>query len=182
LKNVGEFAPRDLTPCASTHLDWVRALAAWAVMWGHVRGIFFVDIRQVPHAGFLLKGVYLLTGFGHQAVPVFFVLSGFLISSAILKRRASGTWSWRDCAIDRSSRLYVVLIPELLFGLVWDKAGSVWFASTGLYSHPLQAFGDAVAKNQMTLPIFLGNLFFLQTIVCPAFGSNGPLWSLANEF
>src|SRR5262249_14488667 len=32
------------------------------------------------------------------------------------------------------------------------------------------------------LPIFLGNLFFLQTILVPTFGTNGPMWSLANEF
>jgi len=182
LKNVFTIVPRDLTPRASAHLDWARALAASAVMWGHVRGIFFVDVRQVQHGGFLLKVIYFLTGFGHQAVMVFFVLSGFLISSAIIRRHASGTWSWRDYAIDRSSRLYVVLIPGLLFGLLWDKAGSVLFASSGLYSHPLDAFGAAIAQNQISLPIFLGNLFFLQTIFCPTFGSNGPLWSLANEF
>ena len=29
---------------------------------------------------------------------------------------------------------------------------------------------------------FLGNLFFVQTIIVPVFGDNGPLWSLANEF
>jgi peptidoglycan/LPS O-acetylase OafA/YrhL len=34
----------------------------------------------------------------------------------------------------------------------------------------------------MTLGNFFGNLFFLQTIICPTFGSNAPLWSLANEF
>jgi peptidoglycan/LPS O-acetylase OafA/YrhL len=30
--------------------------------------------------------------------------------------------------------------------------------------------------------VFLGNALFLQTIFVPAFGSNSPLWSLANEF
>ncbi len=34
----------------------------------------------------------------------------------------------------------------------------------------------------MGIGTFLGNMFFLQTIVVPTFGSNGPLWSLANEF
>lgn len=182
MKNAFTFVPRDLTPQASAHLDWARALAASAVMWGHLRAMFFVDIQQVQHGSLLPKGLYFLTGFGHQAVMVFFVLSGFLISSAILRRHASGTWSWRDYAIDRSSRLYVVLIPGLLFGLLWDKAGSVLFASGGLYSQPLEAFGAAIARDQISLPTFLGNLFFLQTIFCPTFGSNGPLWSLANEF
>ena len=32
------------------------------------------------------------------------------------------------------------------------------------------------------LQTFLGNVLFLQTILVPHFGSNGPLWSLANEF
>ena len=31
-------------------------------------------------------------------------------------------------------------------------------------------------------PCFSGNFFFLQSIVSPVFGSNGPLWSLSYEF
>jgi peptidoglycan/LPS O-acetylase OafA/YrhL len=38
-----------------------------------------------------------------------------------------------------------------------------------------------VAAN-LTLSVFLGNLAFLQTILVPPWGSNGPLWSLACEF
>jgi len=174
--------PRTLTPAASAHLDLIRAVAASAVMWGHLRGDFFVDFQHIRHSGALLEVLYSLTGFGHQAVMVFFVLSGFLISSSVISGQMSGTWSWRDYAINRSSRLYVVLIPGLLFGLLWDKLGISLFASTGLYSHPLESFGPAIAQNQITIRTFIGNLFFLETIVCPTFGSNGPLWSLSNEF
>jgi len=174
--------PRSLTPAASAHLDFVRALAAWAVMWGHVRGDFFVDFESLRRKNILLEVLYFLTGFGHQAVMVFFVLSGFLISSSIFGSYASGKWSWRDYAINRASRLYVVLIPGLFFGFLWDKIGSSVFASTGLYSHPLQNFGSAIAQNQLTPGDFFGNMLFLQTIFCPTFGSNGPLWSLSNEF
>ena len=151
-------------------------------MWGHLRAEFFLDYSQVGHRSALLSGLYFLTGFGTEAVLVFFVLSGFLISSAIFSRHASGAWSWRDYAIDRSSRLYVVLIPGLLLGLLWDKLGSSIFAATGIYSQPLANFGQFVVQTRLGAGIFLGNLFFLQTIVCPAYGSNGPLWSLANEF
>lgn len=35
---------------------------------------------------------------------------------------------------------------------------------------------------EWSLRAFLGNAFFLQTILVPCFGTNGPLWSLANEF
>jgi len=174
--------PRSLTAAASAHLDMVRALAASAVMWGHLRGLFLVSFQHIEHPGALLKMIYFVTGFGNEAVLVFFVLSGFLISSAIMKRLSSNTWSWRDYTIDRLSRLYVVLIPGLLFGLLWDQAGSSFFASTGLYTHPIDSFGSTIARNGITPGTFLGNIFFLQTIVCPVFGSNGPLWSLANEF
>jgi peptidoglycan/LPS O-acetylase OafA/YrhL len=60
--------------------------------------------------------------------------------------------------------------------------GSLLFASKHIYSQPIDGFGTAVAQSQLTVGTFLGNLFFLQTILCPTFGSNGPLWSLANEF
>src|SRR6202030_1593882 len=43
-------------------------------------------------------------------------------------------------------------------------------------------FGSVIPRSQITPGIFLGNLFFVQTILCRTFGSNGPLWSLANEF
>lgn len=182
MKVPSQLIPRALTRSASAHLDLIRAVAAWAVMWGHIRGNLFVDFQHLTRPSLLLKTLYFVTAFGHQAVMVFFVLSGFLISSSVIQSCNSGTWSWRDYAINRSSRLYVVLIPGLLLGLMWDKLGSTIFASTGLYSHPLESFGSVIVQNQLTAGTFLGNLFFLQTILCATFGSNGPLWSLANEF
>ncbi|MBZ5527158.1 MAG: acyltransferase family protein [Acidobacteriia bacterium] len=174
--------PRPLDPAASAHLDLIRALAAWAVMWGHLRALFFLNAQQLPSANGLVKILYFLSGFGHQAVMVFFVLSGFLISSSIFRNYALGTWSWRNYFIHRAARLYAVLIPGLLLSLLWDKAGSSLFASSGLYTHPLEDLGSAVAADGLTARDFLGNVFFVQTIFTRTFGSNGPLWSLANEF
>jgi peptidoglycan/LPS O-acetylase OafA/YrhL len=176
------FEPRKLSAAASAHLDLIRVAAAWAVMWGHLRTLFFVDFQHLHHQNSLLKLIYLLTGFGHQAVTVFFVLSGFLISSTVIKSHLAHTWSCREYAINRSTRLYVVLIPGLLFGLFWDLAGNSFFASSGIYTHPISDLGPAIAADNLTAGNFFGNLFFLQTILCPTFGSNGPLWSLANEF
>jgi peptidoglycan/LPS O-acetylase OafA/YrhL len=174
--------PRPLNNAASANLDVIRATAAWAVMWGHLRSLFFVRFSELEHPSLFVKILYFFTGFGHQAVVVFFVLSGFLISSSVFKSYAAGTWSWRDYTVNRSVRLYIVLIPGLLLGLFWDLAGSSLFASTGLYSHPLRDLSPDIAQNNLTAGNFIGNLLFLQTIVCPTFGSNGPLWSLANEF
>ena len=40
---------------------------------------------------------------------------------------------------------------------------------------------SAIAQ-ALTAPVFLGNAAFLQRILVPELGTNGPLWSLANEF
>jgi peptidoglycan/LPS O-acetylase OafA/YrhL len=180
--NLSGLEPRKLGASASAHLDLIRAAAAWAVMWGHLRTLFFVDYQHLTQPGWILKAIYLLTGFGHQAVMVFFVLSGFLISSTVIKSHLAGTWSWFDYGINRATRLYVVLIPGLLFGLLWDVLGGSLFAGKGIYTHAITDLGFAIPRDNLTVGNFFGNLFYLQTIYCSTFGSNGPLWSLANEF
>jgi peptidoglycan/LPS O-acetylase OafA/YrhL len=174
--------PNALTAPVSAHLDVIRSVAAWAVMWGHLRALFFIDYQELSPRSPLLRAVYFVTGFGHEAVMVFFVLSGFLISLSILRSQVSGTWSWASYAISRSTRLYVVLIPGLLFGALWDFTGKFLFAASHLYSSPLANFTGLIVQNELNAKNFFGNLLFLQTIFCKTFGSNGPLWSIANEF
>jgi peptidoglycan/LPS O-acetylase OafA/YrhL len=174
--------PKVLSASVSAHLDVIRSVAAWAVMWGHLRALFFIDYQEISPRSPLLKAMYFGTGFGHEAVMVFFVLSGFLISSSIMRSQGSGTWSWTGYALSRSTRLYVVLIPGLLFGALWDFTGKSLFAASHLYSSPLANFTGLIVQNELNVKNFIGNLLFLQTIVCKTFGSNGPLWSIANEF
>src|SRR5580704_14044623 len=81
---LSRLEPRALSVSASAHLDLIRGFAAWAVMWGHLRALFFVDFQQIQYHNPLLRLLYFFTGFGHEAVMVFFVLSGFFISTAIL--------------------------------------------------------------------------------------------------
>jgi peptidoglycan/LPS O-acetylase OafA/YrhL len=176
------WMPRKLSLTASDSLDLIRALAACAVMFGHLRTFFFADFQHLSHKSWPLEAFYFFSGFGHQAVIVFFVLSGFLISSTVIRSHLLGKWSWRNYAINRATRLYVVLLPGLLLGFFWDRLGSWLFAAKGIYAHPLSDLGLAVPLRNLTFSAFLGNFLFLQTILCEPFGSNGPLWSLANEF
>ena len=124
--------PVSLTPTVSAYLDIVRALAAFIVVLGHWRAFYFVDYGQVQaaNATSFVKALYAATRYGHQAVMVFFVMSGFFISSSILRSFGRQTWSWRDYAIDRGVRLYLVLIPGLFLGLVWDWLGMTFFNAT----------------------------------------------------
>ncbi len=177
-------SPIDLTPNASGYLDILRSVAAMAVMFGHWRGLFFVDFEQIApsSATVPVKAMYFLTGFGHQAVMVFFVLSGFLISSSVLRKLGRSTWSWGEYAIDRAVRLYLVLVPGLLLGGLLDIVGVRFFNQSEIYSVPLLPFGNAAVAQRLNISSFFGSLLFLQTRFTTVFGSNGPLWSLFNEF
>jgi peptidoglycan/LPS O-acetylase OafA/YrhL len=172
--------PVRLTRSASAYLDIIRSLAATTVVLGHLRALFFVD--EATATSVVAKLFYAVATSGHQAVMAFFVLSGFFISSSVLRNLKLGTWSWRDYAIDRGVRLYIVLVPGLALGGLWDFVGSRFFNGGGIYSTPLAGLGEFIPAHQLNISSFFGTLFFLQTRATTVFGSNGPLWSLFNEF
>lgn len=169
---------------SSDHLDLVRGGAALAVMLGHLRNLFFVDFSEVAgNSTPLVKIVYLVTGFSHYAVMIFFVLSGFLVGGSVLRGRMDGTWSWSLYSTNRLTRLWVVLIPALLLGAIWDHCGIHVFGTSGIYGGVARAnVGIFAVPPRLSAIVMLGNALFLQDILTPTFGSNGPLWSLSYEF
>jgi peptidoglycan/LPS O-acetylase OafA/YrhL len=171
-----------LTPRASAHLDWIRGVSAAAVMVGHVRGLFFLDYPELSRKSPALALFYALTGLGHQAVMVFFVLSGFFISTSVTFALRERRWSWRAYLINRVSRLELVLLPALLLGALWDQIGLHLSSGYALYHAGLYKFYVPSVALRSTVSGFFGNLFFLQSIRFQVFGSNGPLWSLSYEF
>ena len=175
-------APAGRKARGAPHLDMIRGVAALAVAAGHIRGLFFVDFATVQRPTLPLKALYAATALGHQAVVVFFVLSGFLIGQSVLRSWKAGQWSWRVYLVNRSARLYVVLIPALLITALADLIGSHTSQGGWLYRTVFGNFGAAPFAASYTVRAFAGSAVFLNTIVTPCFGSNGPLWSLANEF
>ncbi len=163
-------------------LDLARGLCAIAVCAGHLRSAILVDHTSLSASSWTQKLFYLSTGFGHQAVMVFFVLSGLFVGGAVLRNR--DTFNWQKYAIARLSRLWVVLIPALLVTALVDcwlsrHAPDVLAGSHRALWNSGPSPGEAYSASLST---GLLNLLFLQTIVAPVFGTNGPLWSLANEF
>ena len=109
---------------ASDHLDLMRGGAAILVMLGHLRNLFLVSPAEVVStAGVLVKFVYLISGFSHFAVMIFFALSGFLVGGSVIRGRMEGKWSWSAYFAMRLTRLWIVLIPALLLGAIWDHSG-----------------------------------------------------------
>ncbi|MHB1856647.1 MAG: acyltransferase family protein [Acidobacteriaceae bacterium] len=185
--NVGATpTPAALAPLseqASAHLNMLRGIAAFVVLLGHWRSIFFVDWPQVRHHNLLLGLFYWSSKFGHEAVVVFFVLSGYLIGRTVLRPVWSGKWSAKHYALHRLIRLEIVLFPALCLCWLWDSAGIHLFSPSPTY---LGTGGSSVLAynipSWINAHIFFGNLVFLQTLLVPPFGSDNPLWSLANEF
>jgi len=162
-------------------LDLLRGLSALVVCLGHLRNAILVDGSDLIHPSIPLKAFYFITGFGHQAVMVFFVLSGYFVGGAVLRSGAS--FGWKSYLVSRLTRLWVVLIPCLV--LTWGVGLIVEHyaleATLGV-SNDVWHSGPKMGEYSVSLNTFLGNIFFLQTIAFPVFGFNGPLWSLANEF
>ena len=176
---IGRPAPLALR--ASVHLDLLRGVAALAVMAGHVRGLFFEDFQSLGGgARPVLAVVYGATALGHEAVMVFFVLSGFFVGGSVIN--SLGRWSWRPYVVNRLSRLLIVLVPALLLTAAIDALARTLPAGPLYYAHPIANLGTEPFDARRGAATFAGNLLFLQNIFVRPFGSNTALWSLSNEF
>ena len=167
----------------SVGLDLFRGAAAFEVLISHARVLFLKSMSPEDNPGIFTKLFFLGTSFGHEAVIVFFVLSGFLVGGPVVRGVRAGDWHWKKYATQRLSRLMIVLIPCLVLTVIWDFAESSVSAEKVANSDTAIANIDSSKIRENSGPfIFIGNLLFLQTVMVPSLGSNTALWSLANEF
>lgn len=167
------------------HIDMVRGCAALLVMGGHLRSYVFANFSSLEEPGVIVKIFYGITGLGHQAVIIFFAMSGFLVGGKALTQMLSKQWDWRSYLLRRLSRLWIVIVPALLATFVLDHVGMALTDGSGYDGAYYDAYVSGPGMDHpvnCTFVTFLGNLAFVQTIWVPIFGSNGPIWSLANEF
>jgi peptidoglycan/LPS O-acetylase OafA/YrhL len=169
----------------SDFLNASRWVAALLVVLYHVYNISIGDPNHVVQPSLFWHAVHFLCGFGHIAVIAFFVISGFLVGGLAILRYPDKGFDAVDYFVHRFSRIYTVMIPALIAGYMFDWSGIKFFDSSGIYIHPdpfySNRFGNDIA-NHLSLQIFVGNLMQLQMIIVSSLGSNGPLWSLANEW
>ncbi len=162
-------------------LDLIRGFAALAVLGGHLRALLFIDYGNLVGTSLFVKAFYYFTGFGHQAVVVFFVLSGYLVGGSVLNCKETSFWS--RYLVQRLSRLWTVLLPCLILTFIINRVGAETGGAaylTGLLNPPINTAPPSPVELGVT--VFGANLLFLHTIFVPVFGDNRPLWSLANEF
>jgi len=151
-------------------ISLMRGLAALEVAAAHLRAESFPGLRELADPPLAYQLLAFLTAFSHQAVVVFFLISGWLVGGSLLNKIGQ-PGALAGYAIDRATRLWTVLLPALCLIL----AIGAW---TGAVS---PAHADFSTDNEYSAASFVGNLVGLQTILVEPFGSNFPLWSLANE-
>ena len=163
----------------SQWLDLIRWLAALAVVLAHTGNRFFIRLtslntadRSIPFYSFTF-----LAGFGHQAVIIFFVLSGYLVGGGLWKEaQKSHSINLPRYLLKRVTRLCIVIYPALLLVLLLNLLGIYTFHGivNGVYS--------TKALHSLRFTDLTCNAGFLQTGLCEPYGDNGALWSLYNEF
>lgn len=140
----------------SLYLDAMRLFAAVLVM--------------LYHANWVYRPGLLLTNLGHEAVVVFFVLSGYVIAFVAGSREQD----FRNFMIARGARIYSVAIPAIFITALLDF--------TGYHSNPA-AYPEAYQAWDLPLVRAVTSLFFVNevwTLAIQLF-SNVPYWSLNYE-
>jgi peptidoglycan/LPS O-acetylase OafA/YrhL len=148
----------------------VRGLAAFVVAAAHLRAEMYPGLRTIADPSLWFQGFAFFTGFAHQAVLVFFVISGWLVGGSLLSKMGQ-PGAVVNYAIDRITRLWTVLLPTFMLTLLFALAAGVLHVGSI----------DVSATNEFSAVSFVGNLLGLQGIVVADFGGNYALWSLANE-
>ncbi len=143
-------------------LDSVRGIAALLVALVHLTADgYFYDFPPIRHGGL--------------AVPLFFVLSGFVIAHTYGGRIRSGS-DTKSFAIRRFGRLYPLHLFTLTL-LVGLEIAKLALVQAGVSS------GQPPFSGTNSFGALAAHLLFLQAII--PFGDytwNGPSWSLSTEF
>lgn len=143
-------------------LDLMRGLAALLVLISHLRGDCFVEYGALPASqhNLLATIFFAATRTAHEAVMVFFVLSGFVVGGEVLARVRQHRFQIRDYSIDRSTRILIPLVPACLFTV---------------------AIGLLLTGEIPPLDQILANMVGLNEVITKNLAFNPVLWSLSYE-
>lgn len=139
----------------SIYLDLLRSLASLAVVLDHAPALF--NLPSLPR-------------WGYQAVMVFFVLSGYVISHVADTRETTP----RVFVVARLARLWSVLVPAIVLTIVCDAIGREFGTYPASY---------ALAPTDLP-PVRIGAAlaFMADSWVSIQLFSNSVIWSLCAEF
>jgi peptidoglycan/LPS O-acetylase OafA/YrhL len=158
-------------------LDFLRATAALLVVFAHTRFFYFLNINAGDEDGVFLMLFYFVTSMGHEAVVIFFVLSGFLIGGSLTDSMQRGSFDLVRYLIARFVRIFIVYFPALVITEAVFFFGSLLLSDSGntpLFREQQLDFGGV----SQAICFISG----LQGFSCPPWEQNLPLWSLGYEW
>lgn len=139
----------------SIYLDLVRFVAACLVYLYH------------SNRRLLIEDILPANNYGHSAVIVFFVLSGYVIAYVTDTREKN----WMDYTASRLSRIYSVALPTVFLTILLDGIGRQLYPA--LYNVPFDQFAiRSVASLLMLNEVWLVSITSF---------SNVPYWSICFE-
>ncbi len=153
-------------------LDGLRGLAALYVVLSHAALLLSQGTRQVSHwAGLFLKPL----AFGHYAVAVFIVLSGFCLMLPVAQSADQHLrGGWRGYLLRRSRRILPPYYAAFLLSALTLPLVTLAKHRAGVLSTDADrlTFGDVISH---LLLVHNWNSVYFQSI-------DGPLWSVATEW
>ncbi|MDP5227252.1 MULTISPECIES: acyltransferase family protein [Arthrobacter] len=157
--------------------DFARGVSAQAVVLGHALNIFLPAIFMPPGGH-----VFYIQSF---AVIIFFVLSGFLITSAVLKKKDREDFTFGSYLIDRVARVIYPLIPALgliLAGdlLMFGRSTRLPFDYVDLEPQTVVAAFTMLFNHPVLLE--LAPAAGLPWLSAGPLGTGAPLWSVVAEW
>lgn len=176
-KTATEHKAAKPAPRTIVFFDFARGISAQAVVLGHALNIFVPGIFMVPG-----QRVFYIQSF---AVVIFFVLSGYLITSAVLKKRSHAGFTFGNYLMDRVARVVYPLLPAVALIVAFDflvfqgsrrlpfitidlSPQAIAGSFTMLFNHPVL---QEVAVRTSTSWIDVGPV-----------GTGAPLWSVTAEW
>jgi len=158
--------------------------ARWLLWEGYSQGfVQHPELYSLPHKVLM----YLLSAFvfGHEAVILFFVLSGFVIhlryADQLKQHGAQATFDWLPFVGRRARRLYPPFLFAMLLTLLLDTLGR----TLGYPIYNQQTIYPLINSNITSIfdvPTGLATLAFVGKIYAQDWGWNGPFWSLTYEW
>lgn len=145
-------------------LDSLRGLAALSVFLFHAFNVFWIRDESSTWAIISKTPLKILWG-GHEAVILFFILSGFVLSLPYFSSKQN---NYPTFAIKRFFRIYIPYIFAVLFSIL----ARIWFMNEGEIA--------GVWNGEINLGLITNHIFMIGTYNTLAF--DPVIWSLIHEF
>jgi peptidoglycan/LPS O-acetylase OafA/YrhL len=164
-----------------TILDAVRWTSAFVVLFGHCLGLVFTRPPAIELSS-VLGIVNYIAELRGVAVTMFFVVSGYLVGGSVLER--AGAFDFKQYALSRFVRIYIVLAPAIILILALDIAAGALWPGSPVYNSvwPSGVLGDTPIYERYGVLNWVATILSLENFVGRPLGSGGALWSLGYEW